>query len=60
MLHLLATTGRILGKQYIINRVGILLRSPGLTKNAIRHLMTTGEENLWFTSHLKGSMQNIK
>lgn len=59
-LHLLATARRILGKQYIINRVGILLRSPGLMKNAIRHLMTTGEENLGFTSHLKPSMQNRK
>lgn len=60
MPHLLATAGRTLGKQYIINRVGISLRSPGLMKNVVRHLMTTGEENLGFTSHLKPSAQNIK
>lgn len=60
MLHLLANAGRTLGKWYIINRVGISLRSPGLMKNAVRHLMTTGEENLGFTSRLKLSMQNIK
>lgn len=60
MQHLLVTAGRTSGKQDIINRVGISPRSPGLMKNAIRHLMTTGEENLWFTSHLELSTQNIK
>lgn len=60
MLHLLATAGRTSGKRYIINRAGISRRSPGLMKNAIRHLMTAGEENPGFTSHLKLSTQNIK
>lgn len=57
MLQLLATAGRTLGKQNRINQVGISLRPPGLMKNAMRHLMTTGEEKLRFTSHLKLSMK---
>lgn len=60
MLHLLVTAGRTLGKQDIINRVGISPRSHGLVKNAIRRLMTTGEENLRFSSRLELSTQNIK
>lgn len=46
MPRLLITAGRTSGKQDIINRAGISPRSPGLMKDAMRHLMTTGEENL--------------
>lgn len=58
--QLLTTAGTSAGRQHVINQGGISPRSPCLTKNATRRVMTTGEENLVFTSHLKVGMQNRK